>query len=102
MDKRRREAKSKKSQIFFSPKSENSVQEACSFSLISGIENGYGQEVDISVFRPNCFVSQYQNISQKNPSVFQNILVTSKKFMPNSGLSRSCIENLLSHSTETF
>ena len=52
--------------------------------------------------RPKCFVSQYRIISQKNPSVFQKVLVTSKKFISNSGILRSYADNLLSHSTQIF
>ena len=50
-------------------------------------------------FPSNCFVSQCREISSRNPSVFQKILV-SKNFMPKMGLSQFSIENLVSHSTE--
>ena len=53
----------------------------------------------ITIFRQNCFVSQYRIISQRNPSVFQKFWV-SKNFMPKRRISLFSTENLLSQSTE--
>ena len=79
------------------------VEESLGVSKEFGIENCYDKRWGgYHNFPSKIVVSQYQNISQRNPSMFQKILVTSKKFMPRSGISRSYIENLLSHSKQTF
>ena len=51
-------------------------------SLISGIEIFYASEDYVTISRRNFFVSQYRNISKRNPSMlcFRKSLVA-KKFM---------------------
>ena len=64
----------------------NFVGEPFSVSLISGIEKFYASEGYVTIFRRKFFVSQYRNISQRNPSVlcFRKFLVA-KKFMDKKG-----------------
>ena len=51
-------------------------------SRISGIEKFYASEGYVTMFRRNFFVSQYRNISKRNPFrlCFRKVLVA-KKFM---------------------
>ena len=54
--------------------------ETSSLSLVSGIEIIYASEGYVTIFRRIVFVSQYRNISQRNPSVlcFRKFLVAIK------------------------
>ena len=56
------------------------VGEPLSIWLISGIEKFYASEGYVTIFRRNFFVSQYRNISWRNPSVlcFRKLLVAKK------------------------
>ena len=70
------------SKIFRLTVPKNAVGEPSSLSLLSGIEKCYASEGYITIFRRKFFVSQYRNISQRNPSMLclRKFLVA-KKFM---------------------
>ena len=75
-------------------------------SLVSGIENVFASEGYVTIFRRNFFVSQYRNISSRNPSVlcFRKLLVA-KKFMEKKGeggVSIISVEFFLCQSAEKF
>ena len=79
------------------------VGEPFSVSLISGIEKFYASEGYVKSFHRKFFVSQYRNISQRNPSVLcSRKFLVAKKFMDKreGEVSRFCFENYLSHSAE--
>ena len=63
---------------------------------------GIREAAGITIFRQNCFVSQYQNISKRNPSVFQKILVSKNVGDKRRRVSRISAKLVLSHSVKTF
>ena len=70
------------SEIFCLTVPKKIVGEPSRVSLISGIEKFYASEGYVTIFRRNFFVSQYRNISKRNPSMlrFRKSLVA-KKFV---------------------
>ena len=66
------------SKVFCHKVPKNFVGEPFCLSLISGIEKIYISEDYVTIFRRKFFVSQYRNISSRNPSVFQKVSGTEK------------------------
>ena len=73
------------------------VSENLWFRKMLGIREGAG----ITIFRQNCFVSQYRKTRRGTFWCFKKFLV-SKYFMVQRDMSRISVENFLSYSTETF
>ena len=103
MDNREGEASKIPSKIFCLTVPKKAVVEPFSLSLISGIEKFYASEGLVTIFRRKFFVSQYRNISQRNPYVlcFRRFLVA-KKFMDKreGEVSRFSFNFFMSHSAQ--
>ncbi len=74
-------------------------------SLISGIENLYASQGYVTIFRRKFFVSQYRNISWRNPSVvcFGTFPVANKFMDERVGrVSKFSVEIFLSQGVENY
>ena len=81
----------------------NFVGQPFSVSLISGIETFYASEGYVTIFQ-RFFCLAVPKILQGNPSVlcFRKILIGDKFIDKKGEVSRSSVENFLSHSAEKF
>ena len=91
---------------FLSHSTEKFVGEPFSLSLASGTKIIYASEGYVTIIRRRVFVSQYRNISQRNPPLqsFRKFLVA-KKFVEKKeegGVLEISVENVLSGSAEKF
>ena len=82
------------------------VGEPFSLSLASGTKIIYAPEGYVTIIRRKVFVSQYRNISQRNPPLqsFRKFIVA-KKFVEKKeevGVLEISVENVLSGSAEKF